>query len=55
LAGLGLGRQDDQGVEELGEALAAEEALAWRSQPRRAAVGPGPLVGGGGRVPAGGR
>jgi hypothetical protein len=28
-------------VEELGEALAVEEATAWRSWPRRAAVGSG--------------
>jgi hypothetical protein len=38
--------QPHRGVEELGEASAAEEAAAWRSRPRRAAVGPGLLAGG---------
>jgi hypothetical protein len=42
------------GVEELGEALTAEEAAAWRSQPCRAAVGPGLLAGGLHRAEEGG-
>jgi hypothetical protein len=43
-------------VEELGEALAAEEAVAWRSWPRWAVGGPGQRQasqGGGRRAPAG--
>jgi hypothetical protein len=42
------------GVEELGEAPAAEETAAWRSRPRWAAIGPGPLVEAGGCRRAGG-
>jgi hypothetical protein len=39
LTGPGLGWQDGRGMEELGEASAAEEAAVWRSQPCRAAGG----------------
>jgi hypothetical protein len=42
-------------VEELGEAPTAKEAAAWRSWPRRAAVGLGPLAEVGGCRRAGGR
>jgi hypothetical protein len=52
--GLRLGRQVNQGMEELREAPAAEEVAVWRSRPCRAAVGSGPLAGGLHRAEAGG-
>jgi hypothetical protein len=43
------------GREELREAPTAEEAMMWRSQPRRAVGGSGPLAGRLDRAEAGGR